>query len=110
MRLLLLASLVCQSATAQFAERPRASRTVDTSVLAGQPLPTGMSITPTVAPGAQFFQLTPNPASPNGTVSGQPVALEISPDGNTLLILTTGYNGTEYVFVYDVSTGIPMFK
>ena len=79
-------------------------------------LPTGMRITPTAAPGAHFSALNPNlPGSPEFTV-GQAVSTAISPDGRTLLILTSGYNigydasgnlapqeSNEYVFVDDIT-------
>ena len=80
-------------------------------------LPTGMRITPTAAPGARFSALNPNlPGAPDFT-AGQAVSTAVSPDGNTLLILTSGYNirydasgnlappeSNEYVFVYDIKT------
>ncbi|PYU19656.1 MAG: hypothetical protein DMG32_24010 [Acidobacteria bacterium] len=83
-------------------------------------LPTGMRITPAAAPGARFSVLNPNlPGSPEFTV-GQAVSTAVSPDGNTLLILTSGYNirydasgnlapqeSNEYVFVYDITTQPP---
>jgi YVTN family beta-propeller protein len=78
-------------------------------------LPTGQSITPTAAPGAVFQMLNPMlPSSPTYTV-GQAQTTAISPDGKTLLILTSGYNDdpdpatqTEFVFVFDISTGAPV--
>ena len=83
-------------------------------------LPTGMHITPAAAPGATFSELRPGlPAQPNFT-AGHAVSTAISPDGKTLLILTSGYNiiydqqgraipsaSTEYVFVYDISRNPP---
>src|SRR5262249_36285162 len=49
--------------------------------------------------------------------AGQPLTTAVSPDGKTMLVLTSGYNllngtdgknlaaaGNEYVFVYDIST------
>ena len=105
-RAFVLPFLLCCTALAQLAERPRASRPLDSPLPAGQLLPTGMAITPDAAPGAQFLQLTPNAA----TLSAQPVSSEISPDGNTLLVLTSGYNSTEYVFVYDISNHTPVLQ
>src|ERR1700758_5368358 len=55
-------------------------------------LPTGVEITPTAAPGAVFQTLNPNLPSNPDFVVGQAVATSISPDGNSLLILTSGYN------------------
>lgn len=87
-------------------------------IIEGEVLHTGMKITPTAAPGSRFERLNPGlPELPDFT-AGQAVSTALSPDGNTLLVLTSGYNrnngptGTrmaqwshEYVFVYDVSTG-----
>ncbi len=87
---------------------------------AAQMLPTGMAITPTAAQGSLFQQLNPDlPGLPQFTVD-HPVSTAVSPDGNTLLVLTTGYNringrdgkaipalSNEYVFVYDISNGQP---
>ena len=83
-------------------------------------LPTGMRITPTAARGAHFSTLNPNlPGAPEFT-AGQAVATAVSPNGNTLLILTSGYNirydasgnllpqeSNEYVFVYDITAQAP---
>jgi YVTN family beta-propeller protein len=84
-------------------------------------LPTGQFITPTAARGSVFQALNPHVASsPNYTV-GQAMSTAVSPDGKTLLVLTSGYNlnanaaGTavdtatsvEFVFVFDISTGTP---
>src|SRR5215813_3746380 len=84
-------------------------------------LPTGQMITPTAARGSVFQALNPHVASaPNYTV-GQAVSTAVSPDGKTLLILTSGFNlnanasgtavdpatSTEFVFVFDISTGAP---
>src|SRR5215813_4321217 len=55
-------------------------------------LPTGQMITPTAARGSVFQALNPHVASaPNYTV-GQAVSTAVSPDGRTLLILTSGFN------------------
>ena len=89
----------------------------------GELLHTGMKITPTAAPGAMFQQLNPDlPGLPDHT-AGQAVSTALSPDGQTLLVLTSGYNrvngpngsrvaawSNEYVFVYDVSSGTPVKK
>ena len=83
-------------------------------------LPTGMRITPTAAPGARFTGLNPNlPGAPEFT-AGQAVSTAVSPEGGTLLILTSGYNirydasgaltpreSNEYVFIYDITTQPP---
>src|SRR5215475_3128855 len=80
-------------------------------------LPTGATITPDAAPGSVFQALTVDlPDYPNRAVDGAQTTL-ISPDGKTLLILTSGFNklrdangavqpqdSSEYVFVYDISS------
>ncbi|MDB5477433.1 MAG: uncharacterized protein JWP49_2944 [Phenylobacterium sp.] len=87
---------------------------------AGEPTPTGFSITPTAAQGALFQALNPDlPGLPQFT-AGQASAVALSPDGKTLLILTSGFNrnsgadgkaipdrSAEYVFVYDVTGAAP---
>jgi YVTN family beta-propeller protein len=80
-------------------------------------VPTGKLVTPDAAPGARFESLNPQlPASPDLQV-GYAVATDVSPDGNTLLVLTSGYNrfaggdgrsiASEYVFVYDIAQKQP---
>jgi len=80
-------------------------------------LPTGATITPTAAPGSVFVPLTTSLQDvPVFTPDGAETTA-ISPDGKTLLILTSGYNlnegpsgnfpgadSGEFVFVYDIST------
>jgi DNA-binding beta-propeller fold protein YncE len=92
-----------------------------TPALVGELLPTGARITPTAAVGAVFQKLNPNLSKlPDFTV-GQAVELATSPDGRTLLALTSGYNrvygaggkyvtdlSNEYVFVFDVSGREPV--
>ena len=82
--------------------------------------PTGQALTPTAAPGAIFQPLNPDlPGDPTFT-AGQAAAVALSPDGRTLLILTSGFNriygpdgkftpelSNEYVFVWDVSGATP---
>jgi len=83
---------------------------------------TGQSITPAAARGAVFQPLNPDLAALPDFTAGQAAALALSPDGRTLLILTSGYNlnfgadgskplpelSSEYVFVYDVSGSAPV--
>ena len=99
----------------------RFNRPGNDQLLQGERLPTGVYITPDAAIGATFQPLNPDlPTNPN-FVSGQAVATTTSPDGNSMLILTSGYNrnngptgarvaaeSNEYVFVYDISTGTPI--
>jgi len=82
--------------------------------------PTGQAITPLATAGAVFETLNPHlPDLPNYT-AGQASALALSPDGKTLLVLTSGFNrmfgadgrpiladSNEYVFVYDVAAPAP---
>ena len=79
-------------------------------------LPTGATITPDAATGSVFQPLIVNlPDYPNRAVDGAQTTA-ISPDGKTLLILTSGFNklrdangkvqpqdSSEYVFVFDIS-------
>jgi YVTN family beta-propeller protein len=90
-------------------------------IIEGETLHTGMKITPAAAPGAVFQNLNPDLPDLPDFVAGQAVSTALSPDGKTLLILTSGYNrnnradGTrnpawsnEYVFIYDVSGPAPV--
>ncbi len=86
---------------------------------ASQPvvLPSGATITPDAAPGSAFQLLTVDlPDYPNRAVDGAQTTA-VSPDGKTLLILTSGFNklrdvngkvqlqdSSEYIFVYDISS------
>lgn len=86
-------------------------------------LPTGMEITPTAARGSIFQSLNPGlPDLPQYTVD-HPITTAISPDGNTLLVLTSGFNrvsdakgknipglSNEYVFVFDIRKPAPVQK
>jgi DNA-binding beta-propeller fold protein YncE len=87
----------------------------------GQFTATGQSITPTAARGAVFQALNPDIAAMADYTAGQAAALALSPDGKTLLVLTSGFNrmfgadgklirdlSNEYVFVYDVSGATPV--
>jgi DNA-binding beta-propeller fold protein YncE len=88
------------------------------------PLPTGQFITPTFAPGSSFATLDPGLAAPYHFFRPDgAIASALSPDGNTLLVVTSGYNtlndqngnlldsangdsvdgADEYIFVYDVT-------
>ena len=79
-------------------------------------LPTGMSITPMAPRGVEFQTLNPGLPSLPDFKAGMAVTLALSPDGRTLLVLTSGFNqnldasgnvdpatSNEYVFAYDVS-------
>ena len=58
----------------------------------GELLHTGMRITPTAAPGSVFQTLNPDLPGLPDFVAGQAVSTALSPDGRTLLVLTSGYN------------------
>ncbi|MDB5445911.1 MAG: uncharacterized protein JWQ97_1228, partial [Phenylobacterium sp.] len=83
-------------------------------------VPTGQVITPTAAKGALFQTLNPELPDAPEFLAGQAAAVALSPNGRTLLILTSGYNriygadgqaipsqSGEYVFVYDVAGAAP---
>ena len=83
-------------------------------------LPDGLVMTPDATPGSALYDLDPHLESLAGFRAGNAVATALSPDGTTLLVLTSGYNRTfdraggkadpgssEYVFVYDVTAGTP---
>jgi DNA-binding beta-propeller fold protein YncE len=84
-------------------------------------LPTGQFITPSAARGALFRPLAPDVPQAPGYKVGQASAEALSPDGRTLLILTSGFNrlytpdgqiipeaSAEFVFVYDVFGSKPV--
>jgi YVTN family beta-propeller protein len=78
-------------------------------------LPTGQFMTPTAMPGSTFTELNPHLASSPTYTVGQAVSTAVSPDGKTLLVLTSGYNMdsdsatvSEFVFVFDISGGTPV--
>jgi DNA-binding beta-propeller fold protein YncE len=86
-------------------------------------VPTGKTITPAATPGSTFQRLNPGLAQFPNFVVGQAVTTAVSPDGKSLLILTSGYNrnndsagkqvnaaSTEYVFVFDISVNPPAQK
>jgi YVTN family beta-propeller protein len=85
---------------------------------AGTFVPTGQQVTPLAAPGAVFAPLEPDLPGLPGFRAGQAVSLAPSPDGTTLLLLTSGYNrnfdaagrrdpalSNEYIFVYAIGAG-----
>jgi len=92
-----------------------------TPAASGQQLPnTGQSITPLAPRAARFIALNPGLADNPNYRAGQAVTSVVSPDGRTLLVLTSGYNlvnyssganegaentadSTEFVFIYDIS-------
>src|SRR5216683_127611 len=97
----------------------------DDDLKKGTFIPTGVQITPSAAPGSSFQALNPGLSFDPSFTVGQAVTTAISPDGHTLLILTSGYNSqnftsgpkegntnpaesSEYIFVFDISGGKPL--
>jgi YVTN family beta-propeller protein len=91
------------------------------SLAAAQLLPSGATLTPLAAPGAIFAPLNPHLTAAPDYTAGQAINMALSPDGKTLLILTSGYNklfgangkpipaaSNEYVFIEDISNGLPV--
>jgi DNA-binding beta-propeller fold protein YncE len=94
----------------------------------GQQLPnTGQQITPLAPREARFEPLNPGLSDNPLYTAGQAVTSVVSPDGKTLLVLTSGYNlvklssgttegalnsadSTQFVFIYDISTYLPIQK
>ncbi len=83
-------------------------------------LPTGLTVTPTAAPGSTFLPLTVDLPVVGKQIAGSGVTTALTPDGHTLFLLTSGYNSwrgpdgkvvpaasTEHLFVYDVANGAP---
>jgi len=85
------------------------------------------TITPLAPAGAQFQQLNPDLADNPAWLATHAATTAVSPDGGTMLVLTSGYNrvfdegsnsltsfykpdSNEYVFVYDISSGAPIKK
>src|SRR5215472_1742528 len=88
-------------------------------------IPTGVRITPTAAPGSSFQLLNPGLPTNPGFTAGQGVTTVVSPNGQTLLVLTSGYNrenftsganlgrrnpaeSNEYIFVFNISGSAPL--
>ena len=108
----------CLGTRAADSHRDEAGRA---ATIDGTLLPTGKRITPEAMPGSSFVTLNPNLADLPDFTAGQASALALSPDGKTLLVLTSGYNrnvgadgkpiadlSNEYVFVYDVAGPLPV--
>jgi WD40 repeat protein len=104
------------------------------NVPGGALLPTGQYITPAAAPGSTFAPLKTDLRKDDNADAAEAVSTALSPDGKTLLVLTSGYNQNfktesgssltypvldpttgkpstvttskaEWVFVFDVSSG-----
>ena len=55
-------------------------------------LPTGFRLTPSAAPGAVFARLATGLRADGNADAAEATAATLSPDGTTLLVLTSGYN------------------
>jgi len=87
---------------------------LDTSGATFQYLDTGMVVTDSFNPAVP----------PREWLAGQAVSTSVSPDYQTLAVLTSGYNrifqgafplfdplySSEYIFIFDISKGAPVFK
>jgi YVTN family beta-propeller protein len=80
------------------------------------PLPSGQFVTPTAATGAIFTTLNPGLTAVPSFIANGAVKTSVSPDGKTLLVMTSGYNlvanssggaasTSQFIFVYDISGG-----
>ena len=82
-----------------------------------QDVPSGGQITPVAAPHSVIYPFVPDLPNAPDWQAGQAVTTAVSPDGKTLLVLTTGYNvapapapSDEYIFVYDIAQPTPVKK
>ncbi len=101
---------------------PAASRAETGNPADNRRLPSGQFITPDAVPGVSTMPLDPHLGLYPALVAGQAMSSAVSPDGKTLLVLTSGYNSiespathafdeaasSEYVFAYDISGGRPV--
>lgn len=83
---------------------------------AGQPLPTGMMLTPLAAPGAKYMPLVTRLGPHPSYIADGASAIAVSSDHKEMLVLTSGFNryvdpdgkidpaqSQQYVFVYRIS-------
>jgi hypothetical protein len=78
-------------------------------------IPTGQYITATAAPGSSYQRLATGLRADGNADADDAVSTALSPDGKTLLVLTTGFNtsinyesGAPILFpVLDPLTGLP---
>src|SRR5689334_10013203 len=97
---MLLLSLMGHAACAQSSTRQSSEKAAvapakaahDSDAKKQQPLPTGMSITPTAAPGSKLLFLNPDLPGMPEFLADHPISTALSPDGRTLLVLTSGFN------------------
>ena len=126
----------CGTAAGPGATAPATPAAKASAAPAAQAIPNmGTQITPLAPAGATFTGLNPHLADQPDWLAGQAVTTVVSPDGKTLLVLTSGYNrvfrtdtvdgalqpdamgtyfdwpdSTEYVFVYDITGNAPVQK
>lgn len=118
---LAIALVTLGGADTSWAQDTLAAAWPEEAALKGTLMPTGMRITPEAMPGATFTRLNPNLADLPDFTAGQAARVILSPDGGTMLVLTSGYNrnygadgktieslSNEYVFVYDVTGPLPV--
>ena len=86
MKLVSGALAVCVLASTLGGARPAAAADEDGL------LPTGFRITPTAAPGSTFVRLATGLRADGNADAAEASAVALSPDGATLLVLTSGYN------------------
>ena len=106
--------LLCRAPLSLAQAQPASKKSIIT-------LPTGVSITPAAAPGSKLLFLNPDLPTMPEFLADHPISTALSPDGRTLLVLTSGFNrnydikakiisalSNEYVFVYDVTQNPPV--
>jgi DNA-binding beta-propeller fold protein YncE len=104
------------------------SITVNAAAPWAQTLPNmDQTITPLAPAGSQYQQLNPDLPDDPAYLATHAATTVVSPDGGTMLVLTSGYNrvfnqasnsltsyypadSNEYVFVYDITSGVPIKK
>ena len=90
--IVLLAATTVASGPAVSGSPESSGQVMRHGLITGEVVPTGMHITPTVARGAHFQALNPDlPTRPDYLVD-HAVSTAVSPNGKTLLVLTSGYN------------------
>ena len=106
----------------------KVSITVDDVAPWAQSIPNmDQTITPLAPAGSQLQQLNPDLEDNPAWLATHAATTAVSPDGSTLLVMTSGYNrvfdqgsdslttfygpdSLEYVFVYDITGGAPIKK
>jgi len=76
------------------------------TLLTGNRLPTGDYLTPSAAPGSSILKLDPGLAAVPKFLADHAASTATSPDGKTLLVLTSGYNETNWIPTTAPSAGV----